>query len=250
MSHAQVGLIGLAVMGENLALNIADKGFPIAVFNRTVSKVDQFLARHPQGSLVGCHSIPELVQAVERPRRIILLVKAGPPVDEQMALLRPHLEPGDICVDAGNSYFQDTERRTKEYAGAGLHDGFAEWNRGELQSYLIEITAEIFTRREPDTGQPLVDMILDTAGQKGTGKWTSQNALDLGAPIPTINAAVEARILSALKAERVAASRVLQGPAGTPPVDRKQLVQQVRQALYAAKVCSYAQGMSLLRLAS
>jgi 6-phosphogluconate dehydrogenase len=345
MSKAQIGLIGLAVMGENLALNIEEKGFPIAVFNRTVSKVDRLLEREKGKQLIGAHTIEEFVQALERPRRIIVMVKAGNPVDEQMALLRPLLEPGDIFIDAGNSYFLDTERRTKEYAqhdlqfvgmgvsggeegarhgpsimpggpreayqllepiltkiAAQVHDGpcvtyigpggaghyvkmvhngieygdmqliaeaydilsrvgglstdelaevFAEWNRGELQSYLIEITADIFRRKDPETGKPLVDVILDTAGQKGTGKWTSQNALDLGAAIPTINAAVEARILSSFKAERVAASKVLSGPSATPAgVDRDRLVQMVRDALYAAKVCSYAQGTSLLRLAS
>jgi len=345
MSGAQVGLIGLAVMGENLALNIADKGFPIAVFNRTVSKVDAVLERNPDKPLVGCHSIEEFVQAIERPRRIIVLVKAGAAVDEQMALLRPHLSPGDIFIDGGNSWFLDTERRTKEYAEAGLqfvgmgvsggeegarfgpslmpggspeayralepvltriaaqvddgpcvthvgaggaghyvkmvhngieygdmqliaeaydilrrigglgaeelHQVFAEWNSGELQSYLIEITRDIFARRDPESGQPLVDMILDTAGQKGTGKWTSQNALDLGAAIPTINAAVEGRILSSFKAEREAAERVLSGPdPAATQVDRRRLVGQVKDALYAAKVCSYAQGMALLRLAA
>ncbi|MFN3652519.1 MAG: NADP-dependent phosphogluconate dehydrogenase [Armatimonadota bacterium] len=345
MSRAQVGLIGLAVMGENLALNIADKGFPIAVFNRTTSKVDEFLARNPRPDLVGCHSIEELVQAVERPRRIIVMVKAGPAVDQQMELLRPHLEPGDMFIDAGNSWFLDTERRTKEYAEHGLqfvgmgvsggeegarrgpsmmpggskeaydalepiltkvaaqvddgpcvayvgpggsghyvkmvhngieyadmqliaeaydllrrvgglsaaelHEVFADWNQGELQSYLIEITRDIFARNDPETGQPLVDVILDTAGQKGTGKWTSQNAFDIGAAIPTINAAVEARILSSLKQEREAASSVLAGPAAqTAPFDKQTLIDLVRQALYAAKICSYAQGMALLRQAS
>lgn len=345
MSQAQVGLIGLAVMGENLALNIEEKGFPVAVFNRTVSKVDDFLARNPGKQLVGAHSIEELVCSVERPRRIIVMVKAGPPVDEQMALLRPLLDPGDIFIDAGNSWFLDTERRAQEFAAAGLqyvgmgvsggeegarhgpsimpggareayaalepvltriaaqvddgpcvayigkggaghyvkmvhngieygdmqliaeaydllhrvggltapelHEVFAEWNRGDLQSYLIEITRDIFARIDPDTGKPLVEMILDTAGQKGTGKWTSQNALDLGSPIPTINAAVEARILSSLKKERVAASEVLRGPdPASADVDRNRLVGMVRNALYAAKVCSYAQGMALLRMAS
>jgi 6-phosphogluconate dehydrogenase len=344
MEKSTIGLVGLAVMGENLALNIEEKGFPIAVFNRTVSKVDDFVRRNPGKRLTGCHSPAELAAALERPRRIILMVQAGDPVDSMIETFRPLLERGDILIDGGNSFFQDTIRRGKAlephglqfvgmgvsggeegarhgpsmmpggqreayqvlapvltkvaaqvddgpcvtYIGPGgaghyvkmvhngieygdmqliceaydllqnvgglstdeLHEVFAAWNQGDLQSYLIEITADIFTRKDPETGKPLVDLILDTAGQKGTGKWTSQNALDVGAPIPTINAAVEARILSAMKAERVAASRVLQGPAGTPPVDRKQLVQQVRQALYAAKVCSYAQGMSLLRLAS
>jgi 6-phosphogluconate dehydrogenase len=342
MSKAQVGLVGLAVMGENLALNIEEKGFPIAVFNRTVSKVDDFLAQNPGKQLVGCHSIEEFVAAIERPRRIILMVKAGEAVDGMIAAIRPHLEPGDILVDGGNSYFLDTERRAKEldgiqYVGMGVsggeegarhgpslmpggpraayerlepiltriaaqvddgpcvtyigpggaghyvkmvHNGieygdmqliaeaydllknvagldaprlsevFAGWNRGELQSYLIEITADIFSRTDPETGQPLVEVILDTAGQKGTGKWMSQNALDLGAALPTINAAVEARILSAGKQERVAASQVLRGPSPTRPSEPAALVDQGRQALYAAKVCSYAQGMNQLRLAS
>jgi 6-phosphogluconate dehydrogenase len=345
MSQAQVGLIGLAVMGENLALNIEEKGFPIAVFNRTVSKVDDFLGRNPGKNLVPCHSIEELVRAVERPRRIIVMVKAGSAVDGQMELLRPHLDSGDIVIDGGNSWFQDTERRAKEYAQHGLqfvgmgvsggeegarhgpsmmpggspeayqalapvltrvaaqvddgpcvthvgpggaghyvkmvHNGieygdmqliaeaydilrrvgglgadelravFNEWNAGELQSYLIEITAQIFARKDAETGKPLVEMILDAAGQKGTGKWTTQNALDLGAAIPTITAAVEARILSSSTAERVAASGILSGPdPGTVAVDRRKLVDRVRDALYAAKVCSYAQGMALLRMAS
>ena len=344
MNKAQIGLIGLAVMGENLALNIEEKGFPIAVFNRTVSKVDDLLAREPGKKLVGTHSIEEFVQALERPRRIILLVKAGAPVDQQMELLRPLLEPGDILIDGGNSWFLDTERRAKEYAEHGLnfvgmgvsggeegarhgpslmpggsaeaytalapiltkiaaqvddgpcvthvgpggaghyvkmvHNGieygdmqliaeaydiltqvggcsaaeladvFAEWNAGELQSYLIEITADILRRQDPETGKPLVEVILDTAGQKGTGKWTSTNALDLGAAIPTINAAVEARILSSFKAERVVAAGIISRPRELPQVDRRRLVEQVRDALYAAKICSYAQGMTLLRLAS
>jgi 6-phosphogluconate dehydrogenase len=345
MSQAHVGLIGLAVMGENLALNIEEKGFPIAVFNRTVSKVDDFIARNPGKQLVGTHSIEEFVASLERPRRIIVMVKAGAPVDEQMAHLRPLLEPGDIFIDGGNSWFLDTERRSKEFAehglnyvgmgvsggeegarngpslmpggspeayaalapmltkiaaqvddgpcvthigpgGAGhyvkmihngieygdmqliaeaydilsrvggfsadeLHDIFADWNAGELQSFLIEITRDIFAKKDADTGKPLVELILDTAGQKGTGKWTSQNALDLGAAIPTINAAVEARLISALKSERVAASQVLKGPdVSALQVDRNKLVEQVRQALYASKICSYAQGMALLRLAS
>jgi 6-phosphogluconate dehydrogenase len=344
MGKARVGLVGLAVMGENLALNIEEKGFPIAVFNRTVSKVDDFVARNPGKQLYGCHSIEELVATIERPRPIILLVKAGEAVDAMIAAIRPHLEPGDILVDGGNSYFLDTERRAKELAAAGLqfvgmgvsggeegarhgpslmpggpraayerlepiltkiaaqvddgpcvtyigpggaghyvkmvHNGieygdmqliaeaydllknvagldapglaevFADWNRGDLQSYLIEITADIFRHTDPETGRPLVEMILDTAGQKGTGKWMSQNALDLGVALPTINAAVEARILSAAKADRVAASKMLRGPSTRFSGDTRAVVGQVRQALYAAKVCSYAQGMHQLRLAS
>ena len=344
MTHAQIGLIGLAVMGENLALNIEEKGFPIAVFNRTVSRVDAFLSRNPGKQLIGCRSIPEFVAAIERPRRIIVMVKAGPAVDEQIELLRPHLSAGDMVIDAGNSWFLDSERRAQtcsdygfEFVGMGvsggeegarhgpsmmpggsaaaygalspvltrvaaqvddgpcvthvgpggaghyvkmvhngieygdmqliaeaydilsrigglnaadLHRVFSDWNQGELQSYLIEITRDIFARTDPDTGRPLVELILDTAGQKGTGKWTSQNALDLGAAIPTINAAVEARILSSFKQERAAAAAVLTGP---DPAqfrgDVGRLVEQVRDALYAAKVCSYAQGMALIRAA-
>jgi 6-phosphogluconate dehydrogenase len=344
MSTSQIGLIGLAVMGENLALNIEEKGFPIAVFNRTVARVDEFVARHPGKRIQGCRTLEEFVAALERPRRIILMVKAGEAVDAMIAALRPLLEANDILVDGGNSWFQDTERRGRELAeasiryvgmgvsggeegarhgpslmpggppeayerlspvltriaaqvadgpcvthigtgGAGhyvkmvhngieygdmqliaeaydllrhvgsldapaLHEVFARWNAGELQSYLIEITADIFTRIDEATGRPLVDLILDTAGQKGTGKWTSQNALDVGAAIPTINAAVEARILSSLKAERAAASLVLRGPEPAPVSDRAAFIDAVGHALFAAKVCSYAQGMSLLRLAS
>ena len=344
MSQAEIGLIGLAVMGENLALNIEEKGFPIAVYNRTVARVDDFLARNPGKQLTGCHTISEFVEAIARPRRIILMVKAGPPVDEQMALLRPHLQDGDMCIDAGNSWFLDTERRAGEWAESGLsfvgmgvsggeegarhgpsimpggpaqayaalepvltriaaqvddgpcvahlgpggaghyvkmvhngieygdmqliaeaydilsrigglraqelHEVFAEWNNGDLQSYLVEISRDIFARADPETGRPLVDLILDTAGQKGTGKWTSQNALDLGAAIPTINAAVEARILSSFKAERAAAAGLISGPdPASFVVDRRALIGQVGRALYAAKVCSYAQGMALLRMA-
>ncbi len=344
MASAEVGLIGLAVMGENLALNIEEKGFPIAVFNRTVSRVDAFLERNPGKRLTGCRTIPELVAALKQPRRIIVMVKAGPAVDEQMQLLHPLLEPGDIFIDAGNSWFPDTERRAREFAEAGLqyvglgvsggeegarhgpslmpgcsreaydalapiltriaaqvddgpcvshlgpggaghfvkmvHNGieyadmqliaeaydilaragglnagelhtvFADWNRGPLQSYLIEITRDIFATQDPETGGALVEQILDTAGQKGTGKWTSQNAFDLGSPIPTINAAVEARILSALKSERVAASTRLAGGIGSPSVDPAALVEQVHAALYSAKVCAYAQGMAMIRMAS
>jgi 6-phosphogluconate dehydrogenase len=339
-----IGLVGLAVMGENLTLNIEEKGFPVAVFNRTTARVDDFLARHPGKRLVGCHSPEELVARLERPRRVLLMVKAGAPVDGVIQGLRPLLEPGDILIDGGNSWFLDTERRARELAEAGIqyvgmgvsggeegarhgpslmpggpreayealapiltriaaqvddgpcvtyigpggaghyvkmiHNGieygdmqliaetydllkhvagfdaprlralFEEWNRGELQSYLIEITAQIFGHLDPSTGEPLVERILDTAGQKGTGKWMSQNALDLGAPIPTINAAVEARILSALKAERVAASRVLGGPEPALAADPHAFAADLGKALYAAKVGSYAQGMNQLRTAS
>jgi 6-phosphogluconate dehydrogenase len=342
---AQVGLVGLAVMGENLALNIEEKGFPIAVYNRTADKVDGFVARHPGKQIEGCRSPAELAAAVARPRRVVLMVKAGKPVDETIAALRPHLSPDDILVDGGNEFFTNTERRARDLAedrvrfvgmgvsggeegarhgpslmpggereaydalapvltriaaqvadgpcvdymgpgGAGhyvkmvhngieygdmqliaeaydllrtlaglsneeLADAFARWNEGELQSFLVEITAEIFRRRDDlGAGGHLVDAILDSAGMKGTGKWTVQQAAELAAPVPTIASAVEARILSARKAERVAASRILPGATAVPPADRSAFAEDVRRALYAAKVCSYAQGMDLLRAAS
>ena len=344
MSTASIGLIGLAVMGQNLALNIEEKGFPIAVFNRTTSRMEEFVAANPGKHLLPCKTIEQLVQSLERPRRIIVMVKAGDPVDQQMALLQPHLSPGDIFIDAGNSWFQDTERRAQEYAEAGLryvgmgvsggeegarhgpsimpggepeayellapiltkiaaqvddgpcvahigpggaghfvkmvHNGieygdmqliceaydlmrhvagiepaemadiFAEWNEGDLLSYLIEITRDILRRTDPETGKPMVDIILDTAGQKGTGKLTAQYSLELASPVPTIDAAVTARLISALKDERVAASRVLSGPSITPVADKTAFVAQVRAALWAAKVCSYAQGMAMIQQGS
>jgi 6-phosphogluconate dehydrogenase len=346
MKQAQLGLIGLAVMGENLALNIESKGFSLAVYNRTSERTKAFVEGRGAGKrLVATYTIPEFVAALERPRRIMIMVQAGSPVDEVIGQLKPHLEPGDVVIDGGNSFFLDTERRSKDLAALGLHyigsgvsggeegalhgpslmpggpqegydriepvfraiaarapDGdpcvayigprgaghyvkmvhngieygdmqliaesydilsrgagltaselhqvFAEWNQGELSSYLIGITADIFAQLDPDTGQPLVDVILDEAQQKGTGKWTSQNALDLGAPIPTINAAVESRIVSAYKAERLAAAKVLHGPTACYSGDRQRLIQAVRAALYASKICSYAQGMALLRAAS
>ena len=302
-----IGLIGLAVMGQNLVLNMNDHGYRVAVFNRTVSKVDDFIAHEAAGTqVVGTHSIEELVQVLKKPRRVMLMVKAGDTVDEMIAHLTPHLEKGDIIIDGGNSHYPDTNRRTKALAeqgilfvgtgvsggeegarhgpsimpggnpaawphvkeifqaiaakvedgtpccdwvgenGAGhyvkmvhngieygdmqliceayqllkdglgltadeLHQVFAEWNKGELDSYLIEITAEIFTKKDDD-GAPLVDKILDTAGQKGTGKWTGISALDTGTPVTLIGEAVFARCLSAMKDERVAASRILAGP--------------------------------------
>ncbi len=341
----QFGLVGLAVMGENLVLNVESKGFTCAVWNRTTSKVDDFMNGRGKGkNIVGCRSPEEFAAALERPRKVMLMVKAGQPVDDMIAQLLPVLEPGDLIIDGGNSFFKDTERRSVElekkgflFIGTGVsggeegalkgpsimpggqkdayklverifdkvsaqvdnepcctyigprgaghyvkmvHNGieygdmqliaevydimaraggmsapeigrvFEKWNKGELSSYLIEITGKVLARTDPDTGKPLVDIILDAAGQKGTGKWTSQNALDLGAPTPTINAAVEARIISAFKEERVAASKVIKGPPPPAKVDRNELVEKLRAALYAAKICSYAQGMALLRLAS
>ena len=346
MTKQQFGLIGLAVMGQNLALNVERNGFPVAVYNRTAERTKEFMAEQAAGKNIQAgYTLEEFVDLLERPRRIMVMVKAGPPVDEIIGQLKPLLEPGDVIIDGGNSFFGDTERRAEELAAAGilyigsgvsggeygalwgpslmpggqreaydliepvftamaakvngdpcvtyvgprgaghyvkmvhngieygdmqliaeaydilrragglsaaeLHQVFAAWNRDELQSYLIEITADIFARMDEETGLPLVEVILDEAQQKGTGKWTSQNALDLGAPTPTINAAVESRIISAYKAERVAASQVLSGPAATwYEGDREELIADVRAALYAAKVCSYAQGFTLLRAAS
>jgi len=340
-----IGLIGLAVMGENLALNIESKGFSVAVYNRTVEKVDKFVqGRGKDKNIKGCHSIEELVSSLKRPRKIILMVKAGSPVDDFIEQLIPHLEPGDIIIDGGNSYFKDTMRRTQYveskgllYIGTGIsggeegalrgpsimpggspaawshvkpifqaiaakvedgtpcadwvgpngaghfvkmvHNGieygdmqliaesyhimrdllgmtpdemsdvFAEWNKGELNSYLIEITADILAFKDTD-GQPLVDKSLDTAGQKGTGKWTSMESLDLGIPLTLVTQAVYARFLSALKDERVAASKVLHGPNGKFDGDRKQMIEDIRRALYASKIVSYAQGFTLMRAAS
>jgi 6-phosphogluconate dehydrogenase len=342
----KIGLVGLAVMGENLALNIEEKGFPIAVYNRSVERVDQFVQKHPGKRIRGCKSPAELAASLERPRRILMMVKAGKPVDDTIAVLRPHLDKGDMLVDGGNEYFENTVRRSRELDAAGLsfvgmgvsggeegarhgpslmpggprfaydalapiltriaaqvddgpcvdymgpggaghyvkmvHNGieygdmqliaeaydvlrtvgglsleelaatFARWNEGELKSYLIEITAKIFSTKDQVTGGALLDVILDVSGMKGTGKWTVQQASELAAPIPTIASAVEARIISALRSERLAATRRLGGPAPgvQKGVDKRQLVEDVKHALYAAKVCSYAQGMNLLRTAS
>ncbi|HBA83122.1 MAG TPA: phosphogluconate dehydrogenase (NADP(+)-dependent, decarboxylating) [Verrucomicrobia bacterium] len=344
-SQADIGLIGLAVMGENLVLNMAHHGFTVAVFNRTVSKVDAFLAGKAKGeSIVGAHSLPEFVASLKRPRRVMLMVKAGEAVDDFIGQLTPLLEPGDMIIDGGNSYFRDTNRRTKQVAqkgllfigtgvsggeegalkgpsimpggheaawphvqpifqsiaaqvdgtpccewvgpeGAGhfvkmvhngieygdmqliaevydllrkvlgmqppeLHEVFTEWNRGDLDSYLIEITSRIFMQKDPATGQYLVDVILDAAEQKGTGKWTTEEALDLGVPVTMITEAVFARIASAQKDERVAASDVLRGPRVHFSGNRKAFVETLRQALYLAKICSYAQGFALLNQAA
>ena len=341
----EIGLIGLAVMGQNLVLNMNDHGYRVAVFNRTVSKVDEFIHNEAAGTrVVGTQSIEEFIQALKKPRRAMLMVKAGGTVDEMIAQLLPHLEKGDIVIDGGNSHYPDTNRRTKELAakgilfigtgvsggeegarhgpsimpggnpaawphvkeifqaiaakvddgspccdwvgeeGAGhyvkmvhngieygdmqligeayhlLHEGlglnadelhqvFAEWNRGELDSYLIEITAEIFKKRDED-GAPLIDKILDAAGQKGTGKWTGISALELGTPVTLIGEAVFARCLSALKDERMKASAVLAGPKRTVSADGAAFIEDVRRALYCSKMISYAQGYMLLREAA
>lgn len=343
-----IGLIGLAVMGENLALNIESRGFRIAVFNRTTSVVDHLLAGRAKGKrFVGCHSLDELVAALAKPRKVMLMIKAGPAVDAMIDQLLPLLSPGDVIIDGGNTHYADTERRTQYVESKGLlfigtgvsggeegalrgpslmpggsqaawplvkpifqaiaakvgpkddipccewvgprgaghyvkmvhngieygdmqliceayfllrqvlglsnrelYDVFAEWNRGELDSYLIEITRDVLSVKDPETGNDLVDMILDKAGAKGTGKWMSQLALDLGVPSTLVTEAVYARSLSALKDARERASKVLQGPGGQYQGDKQRFVEQVRQALYASKISSYAQGFVQLQAAA
>jgi 6-phosphogluconate dehydrogenase len=340
---ADIGLIGLAVMGENLVLNIASRGFTVAVFNRTTSRVDDFLNGRAKGkTIIGTHSLPELVAQLKKPRKVMLMVQAGAAVDAVIQQLVPLLEPGDIIIDGGNSFYPDTTRRTKEltarglhYIGTGvsggeegalrgpsimpggdpaawpavkpifqaiaakvdgdvpccdwvgpegaghfvkmvhngieygdmqligesyhllaalaglkpaeLHDVFARWNKGVLDSYLIEITADIFGYTDPESDKPMLDLILDAAGQKGTGKWTVNAALDVNVPLTLISEAVFARLLAAQKEERVAASKVLAGPAAKFDGDRKRFVDDVEQALYASKIVSYAQGFALMR---
>jgi 6-phosphogluconate dehydrogenase len=343
------GLIGLAVMGENLALNVESRGYRIAVFNRTVEKVDNLIEGRAAGKkFVGCHSVEELVQSLAKPRKVMMLVKAGPAVDALIDQLIPLLSPGDVIIDGGNTHFTETERRTKYvqdkgllYVGTGvsggeegalkgpsmmpggspeawplvkpifqaiaakvgpnndipccewvgprgaghyvkmvhngieygdmqliceayamlqgalgltneeLYDVFADWNRGELQSYLIEITRDIFSVIDDETGEHLVDKILDVAGAKGTGKWMSQLALDLGVPSTLVTMAVYARCLSAQKDARTRASQVLQGKTEQVEItDREGFIQQVRHALYASKICSYAQGFVQLQEAA
>jgi 6-phosphogluconate dehydrogenase len=341
----KMGLIGLAVMGQNLALNIESKGFPIAVFNRTSSKTEEFAKGTASGKKVlPTYSIEELVNSLEKPRRIMLMVKSGDPVDDFIQKLLPCLDKGDLIIDGGNSFFGDTIRRNRNLAekgilyigtgvsggeegalhgpaimpggqkeaydlmapiftriaaqvdnepccayigsdGAGhyvkmvhngieygdmqliteayvimkntlgmsaeeLHQVFSKWNDGELSSYLIEITADIFSKVDEETGNPLVEMILDKAGQKGTGKWTSQSALDMGIPASTIAEAVFARCISALKEERVKASKILSGPELKFEGSREKFVEAIRKALYASKICSYAQGFALMQEAS
>lgn len=347
MTKRTFGVIGLAVMGENLALNVESRGFPIAVYNRTASKTKEFMETRAVGKDVkAAYSLEEFVQILERPRKILVMVKAGPPVDAVIEQLKPLLEEGDMIIDGGNSLYEDTERRTRDlesttklgfvgmgvsggeegalhgpslmpggtefayrelepiltkiaaqvddgpcvtYVGSGgaghyvkmVHNGieygdmqliaeaydvlknglglsnqqlqetFAEWNRtDELNSYLIEITADIFKCVDPETGHHLVDLILDSAGQKGTGRWTVLSSLELGVPIPTIYAAVNARVMSAYKDERVAAAKELPGPGETYPGDAALFVDKVRDALYCSKMCSYAQGMALIAKAS
>jgi len=340
-----IGLIGLAVMGQNLVLNMNDHGYKVAVFNRTTSKVDDFLAEEAKGTaVVGSHSIQELCALLKSPRRVMIMVKAGDVIDQTIDQIVPHLEAGDIIIDGGNSLFTDSNRRTKDLAAKGIlfigagvsggeegarfgpsimpggnpaawphvkeifqaisakvedgtpccdwvgedgaghyvkmvHNGieygdmqligeayqllndaltltpdefaaiFHEWNKGELDSYLIEISETIFAKKDED-GSPIIDKILDTAGQKGTGKWTAISALDLGMPVTLIGESVFARCLSALKDERVAAAKILQGPAKTKTISEKTaFIEEVRRALYCSKMISYAQGYMMLRAA-
>src|ERR1043166_9047953 len=340
---ADIALIGLAVMGQNLIMNMNDHGYTVVAYNRTTSKVDEFLNDAAKGrkTIIGAHSIEEMVGLLKRPRKIMLMVKAGAPVDDFIEALLPHLQPGDLIIDGGNSHFPDTIRRTKYLESKGLlfvgtgvsggeegarfgpsmmpggspkawplvkdifqaicaktpegepccdwvgtdgaghyvkmtHNGieygdmqliceayqllkeglgmtneemsavFAEWNKGELDSYLIEITRDILAYKDPANGEATVDKILDTAGQKGTGKWTSVSSLDLGIPVTLIGEAVYARCLSAMKDDRVAAAKVLKGPAFQFDGDRKGFIEDIRQGLLASKIVSYAQGFMLL----
>ena len=345
MQKADIGLIGLAVMGENLVLNMESKGFTVAVFNRTVSKVDDFVKGRAKGKkIIGCRTAQELVDNLKSPRKIMIMVKAGAAVDATIQQFIPLLSPGDIIIDGGNSHFPDTIRRCKELEEKGLlfigtgvsggeegallgpsmmpggspaawphvkdifqsicaktdkgesccdwvgengaghfvkmvhngieygdmqmicetyhmmrdclgmsnqemHQVFAEWNKGELDSYLIEITRDILNYKD-ENGVEILDKILDKAGQKGTGKWTAIAALDLGMPLTLIGEAVFARCLSALKDERVAASKILKGQIKAFEGDRKEMIDDLRQALYASKIVSYAQGYQLMRAAA
>jgi len=345
MKSFAIGVVGLGVMGRNLALNIERHGYPVAGFDLDLKQRQNAAEKFSGKQMTVCASMAEFLQALESPRKILMMVPAGKPVDAVIHELTPHLSPGDILIDGGNTYFPDTERRTKELTAQGFHyigtgvsggeegalrgpsimpggspaawphvkpilqaiaakvaDGtpccewvgnggaghfvkmvhngieygdmqmiceayflmeqllglsaaemqkvFAEWNQGELNSYLIEITADIMAKTDDRTGRPMIEVILDTAGQKGTGKWTSQVALDLGVPAPTIAEAVFARTLSAIKEERVAAARLLPGPAARFSGDKKAFIEQIRSALYAAKICSYAQGFQLMAAAS
>ncbi|WP_302756869.1 NADP-dependent phosphogluconate dehydrogenase [Ligilactobacillus salivarius] len=347
MSKPQIGVVGMAVMGKNLALNIESRGYSVAIYNRTGSKTEKVVADHPDKNLVPSYTIEDFVNSLETPRRIILMVKAGAPTDATIKSLLPHLDKGDVLIDGGNTFFQETMRRNEELDNSGInfigmgvsggekgalegpslmpggqkeaydlvepilkkiaakaedgeacvtyvgpngaghyvkmvHNGieygdmeliaesynlmrnllglsndeisdvFNEWKDGELKSYLIDITADILTRKDDlDTGKPIVDVILDRAGNKGTGKWSSQSALELGVPQSLITESVYARYISAMKDERVAASQVLPNPEfDLGDVNKKELVEKIRRALYFSKIMSYAQGFEQLRVAS
>ena len=347
MSKQQIGVVGMAVMGRNLALNIESRGYSVSIFNRSSSKTDEVVALHPDKKLVPTYTVEEFVQSLEKPRRILLMVKAGEATDKTIQSLLPHLDKGDILIDGGNTFFQDTIRRNEMLANSGInfigtgvsggeegalkgpaimpggqkdaydlvapileeiaakaddgapcvtyvgpngaghyvkmvHNGieygdmqliaesydilrrvggltveetaevFKSWNTGELDSYLIEITADILTKKDPETGKPMVEVIMDTAGNKGTGKWTSQSALDLGVPLPLITESVFARYISTLKEEREVASKEL-SPIKVPELsntEKQALIESVRKGLYFSKIMSYAQGFAQMRVAS
>ncbi|MPQ31046.1 NADP-dependent phosphogluconate dehydrogenase [Clostridium estertheticum] len=344
MKKQQFGVLGIAVMGKNLALNVESRGISVCVYSRNRNTVDEFLIEAKGKNIKGAYSIEEFVNSLETPRKILIMIKAGLPVDETIDKLIPYISKGDILIDGGNSYFMDTIRRSKKleelgfkfigtgvsggeegalkgpaimpggepdaykivepiftaisakvdgeacctYIGANgaghyvkmvhngieygdmqliceayallkgvagltndeIHDVFEQWNKGELNSYLIEITSEIFVQKDNETGEYMVDIILDKAGQKGTGKWTSQSALDLAVPISSITEAVFARCMSSLKDERIYASSLLKGPDVKFKGDKKDFIEAVRRALYTSKICSYAQGFALMRVAS
>ena len=347
MSKQQIGVVGMAVMGRNLALNIESRGYSVSIFNRSSSKTDEVIALHPDKKLVPTYTVEEFVDSLEKPRRILLMVKAGEATDKTIQSLLPHLDKGDILIDGGNTFFQDTIRRNEMLANSGInfigtgvsggeegalkgpaimpsgqkdaydlvapileeiaakaddgapcvtyvgpngaghyvkmvHNGieygdmqliaesydilrrvggltveetaevFKSWNTGELDSYLIEITADILTKKDPETGKPMVEVIMDTAGNKGTGKWTSQSALDLGVPLPLITESVFARYISTLKEEREIASKEL-SPIKVPELsntEKQALIESVRKGLYFSKIMSYAQGFAQMRVAS
>ena len=347
MSKQQIGVVGMAVMGRNLALNIESRGYSVSIFNRSSSKTDEVIALHPDKKLVPTYTVEEFVESLEKPRRILLMVKAGEATDKTIQSLLPHLDKGDILIDGGNTFFQDTIRRNEMLANSGInfigtgvsggeegalkgpaimpggqkdaydlvapileeiaakaddgapcvtyvgpngaghyvkmvHNGieygdmqliaesydilrrvggltveetaevFKSWNTGELDSYLIEITADILTKKDPETGKPMVEVIMDTAGNKGTGKWTSQSALDLGVPLPLITESVFARYISTLKEEREVASKEL-SPIKVPELsntEKQALIESVRKGLYFSKIMSYAQGFAQIRVAS
>jgi 6-phosphogluconate dehydrogenase len=345
LGKQNIGVVGVGVMGRSLALNFESKGFSVSMYDLSAEKVKEVIDHNQGKKLFGTANIEEFIQSLESPRKILLMVNAGAITDKAIESLLPYLDKGDILIDGGNSFYQDTIRRNKEleekgflFIGAGvsggeegalkgpaimpsgqkeaydavgpmltaisakvngdpcctyigpngaghyvkmvhngieysdmqlicetyhlmkqllglstdeLHETFAEWNKGELDSYLIEITADIFTKKDPETGKPLVDVILDTAGQKGTGKWTSQSALDLGIPLSIITESVFARFISAMKEERVRASNILQGPAKQEfSGNKKDFIELIRKSLYLSKIVSYAQGFSQLKVAS